>query len=427
MRFKKPTIKRRPRPHLIPQLTPILAPSASPSSPPLSQDLLSPLTPDDLTTLSLIPRRRHLRRHPLYKRLAPTIDALLSGFAWHLNPLPPDAPLASPWPLRAVAWNIERGKRFDPLLASLTLHPSLRDADLLLLTEVDIGMGRSQNRHVPQALAHHLGMQFVFANSHLVLSPGDSGEQDHHTPNTRSLHGCALLSKRHISRFCSVPLPERVDKFHAFEKRLGCKRALIAEVLMDDGPLTVAVVHLDPFCSPKHRAFQIGLVLDAIHIFSGDQRALLGGDLNTNTYNLTSGITLVTDILKRLTQLKIPDIIHHYQHPHLRFERPVFDRLSAAGFSIDSLNNPNGTLHYNVDDPEIVQKSQAYMPRRVWEGFRRRLQPGQETVGMHLDWFASKHLTGSPGDPLPQYHWHDLPISDHDPISAVFEPLPPSI
>ena len=77
-------------------------------------------------------------------------------------------------------------------------------------------------------------------------------------------------------------------------------------------------------------------------------------------------------------------------------------RLSAAGFSIDPLNNPNGTLHYNVDDPEIVQKSQAYMPRRVWEGFRRRLQPGQETVGMHLDWFASKHLTGSPGDPLEQ-------------------------
>src|SRR5437773_1052242 len=83
---------------------------------------------------------------------------------------------------------------------------------------------------VARELASALGMRYVFANSHLVLAPGDSAEQDHGQENALALHGNALLSRFPIRRFEAVTLPEYQDKFHALEKRLGEKRALLADV-----------------------------------------------------------------------------------------------------------------------------------------------------------------------------------------------------
>jgi hypothetical protein len=45
--------------------------------------------------------------------------------------------------LRALAWNIERGNRFDGIVDALKNHRELKDKDLLLLTELDYGMARS--------------------------------------------------------------------------------------------------------------------------------------------------------------------------------------------------------------------------------------------------------------------------------------------
>jgi hypothetical protein len=112
-----------------------------------------------------------------------------------------------------VTWNVERGKRFEPLLGLLQGHPELVGADLLLLTELDIGMGRSGNRHIPRELGRALGLDWVFANFHLVLAPGDSAERDHGVPNTQGLHGAALLSRFPIRRFAAVSLPERANTY----------------------------------------------------------------------------------------------------------------------------------------------------------------------------------------------------------------------
>lgn len=386
---------------------------------PPSCDLEHGLSPTDLDALAKIRRRRRLHRSAIFRALEPRIDAALDGFVWRL-----DASEATPqtsWPLHAVAWNVERGKRFAPLMGLLTEHEHLRDADLLLLTEVDIGMGRSGNLHVPFELAQRLGMRCVFANSHLVLSPGDSAERDHGQPNTRALHGCALLTKLPVRRFCAVTLPEYVDKFHALEKRLGCKRALLVELeAPPNSPfptLTVAVVHLDPFCPPRHRAAQMDLVLRACTQFAPGQPVLLGGDLNTNTYNLTSGLTLVADLFLRLARQGIERTIDHYRYPQRLFERGLFAHLQRAAFDLESFNDIHqGTLYYDVDDPEVVEKSLAYLPKPLWEHFRKRLTPWQGVVALHLDWFAGLGLRGENPRVIARAAWNGERVSDHDPI-----------
>src|SRR6266511_233380 len=51
---------------------------------------------------------------------------------------------------RIVAWNIERGNEFTGQLEVFRHHPYIKDADVLLLVEADIGMVRSGNRNVVQ-------------------------------------------------------------------------------------------------------------------------------------------------------------------------------------------------------------------------------------------------------------------------------------
>ena len=126
----------------------------------------------------------------------PLVDTLLEGFEWDLEPtLGTQLTPRRPGVVRVVAWNVERGKRFAELRHALVHDPLLREADLLLLTEVDIGMGRSQNLNVPREIAAALGMGYVFANYHIVLAEGDRGERGHGVPNTKAMHGCALLTR----------------------------------------------------------------------------------------------------------------------------------------------------------------------------------------------------------------------------------------
>src|SRR5690242_20080248 len=54
---------------------------------------------------------------------------------------------------RFVAWNIERGTQLAGQLEALRTNPFLRDADVLLLIETDVGMARSGNVDVARTMA----------------------------------------------------------------------------------------------------------------------------------------------------------------------------------------------------------------------------------------------------------------------------------
>ena len=113
-----------PRPQPYPALTRPLPPR---------HRLVHQLTPE-LERLGEIRRRRHLKRNRIYKRIAPEIDRVLEGFEWDLSIAPPPMrPKLADDRVRAVAWNVERGKRFDGVRALLRQHEVLGQADLIYL------------------------------------------------------------------------------------------------------------------------------------------------------------------------------------------------------------------------------------------------------------------------------------------------------
>ncbi|HWB80601.1 MAG TPA: endonuclease/exonuclease/phosphatase family protein [Nannocystaceae bacterium] len=361
-------------------------------------------------------RRRALERDDMYRKLQPDIRRVLEGCEWDLTACAPSTRRA-PW--RAVAWNVERGKRFDQLMTRLRVEPAMRDADLMLVTELDIGMGRSGNRNVPKAMAGALGMGYVFANYHLVLAPGDSAEQDAELPNELALHGAALLSRHPIKRAWTVELPELVDKFHVIEKRLGTKRALLCEVAMPDGPLLVAVLHLDPFASSAHRAMQMRLVTAAIDA-TGIDRVLLGGDLNTNTYDLGSKLGLTKNVLHKLFRFGFAGTVRQYMTPEQVFERPLFEAIARAGFVTDGFTDPHaGTIAYDLNDPEVREKSLQYLPMWAFKWLERKLGPWNGCVPMRLDHFAGRGLVPVRASTLPRDYEGER-VSDHSPIVLEF-------
>ena len=382
----------------------------------LSHDLV-PVLPE----LAAIRRRRSLVRSPAYRRHRDEIDRVLAGFEWSLTERTPGPPT-----LRAVAWNIERGKHLRGVANLLASHPDLKDADLILLTEVDIGMGRSGNVNVASELARVLGMDYVYGNMELLLSPGDAFERAHGQPNTLALHGCALLTRLPVRRFHGVRLPEFRDKFHAYEKRLGGKRALLCEVLLEDGPLTVVIPHLDPFAPPRHRAHQMRLLLREVERF-GPDRVLLGGDLNTNTYSLGTRAGLAANVLYKLGLVGFDETIRHYMTPDRKFERGVFRALRGHGYEIDAFNDRSqGTCFYDIHDAELADWTRTYVPSVVWRWLRRKLEPWQGRVPLRLDWMAGRGIGAATAGVVPAPRLVGVPVSDHNPIWVRLCPAPPA-
>lgn len=367
-----------------------------------------------LDRLSRIRSRRVLRRDADYRKLEREIVRVTDGFEWDLGPTL--SPPRSRERVGVVAWNVERGKRLDGLLEVMSREDRLRKADLYLLTEVDIGVGRSGNRHVPRELAEHLGTGYVYCNMDLLLSPGDAFERDHGYPNELALHGCALLTRWPVTRFECVSLIEYRDKFHDDEKRLGGKRALVCEVLLPDGPLTVAVTHLDPFSPPRHRARQMRRVLRAVERM-GNRRALVGGDWNTNTYDLGTSWGLFVNIAHKLIRFGFTGTIEQYMTPEEVFERQTFAALERAGFDLERYNERAvGTAYYDLNDPELDDWTRRYVPGFAHRWLRKQLEPWNHCVPLRIDWLAGRGL--HPENPaVIQRPLHaGKPVSDHDPL-----------
>lgn len=375
---------------------------------------------EELDRWSTLQSRAAIERDPGYRRHRAQVQALLHGFQWDLRAATATT-AARPGRLRVGAWNVERGKRWPALCGVLREHPGLADLDVLLLTEVDHGMGRSGNRDVAGQLGQHLGMGHVFAPSHLVLSPGDHAEQHHGVPNTLALHGSALLTRFPVRRVLGVGLPEYGDKLHALERRLGSKRAVLAELDAPGGVLTVALVHLDPFSSPTHRARQMRRVVESLRELDG-RRVILGGDFNTNTYDLGSPARLLVNLGGKLLRYGFAGTVAQYMMPEQRLERPVFDVLAGAGLSIDGFVDPDtDTIRFDLNDPEYLDKAQRMLPRPLFQWLQRRIEPWNGAVPMRMDWLAGRGLRPTAAWTVTRPRHRGEHVSDHDPIGVELE------
>src|ERR1041384_2296449 len=91
-----------------------------------------------------------MERSSIYQEIKEEVERVLTTVVQ--ENFAPAQQLSSDDVVHALAWNIERGNRFEGIAEALKSHPELKDKDLLLLTELDYGMARSGNRCVGTAL-----------------------------------------------------------------------------------------------------------------------------------------------------------------------------------------------------------------------------------------------------------------------------------
>jgi len=148
-------------------------------------------------------------------------------------------------------------------------------------------------------------------------------------------------------------------------------------------------------------------------------RVLLGGDLNTNTYNLSNRRTTARDAVLKLATHGIRGSVARYMVPQKhRGERRVFDAMDAASLDWATFNDLSAsTLTYDLQDPELIEKTLAFLPKPVWHVLERLLA-STRFAPLRLDWFAGRGLVAQDAGVI-ALDAVDSPrdrLSDHQPI-----------
>jgi endonuclease/exonuclease/phosphatase family metal-dependent hydrolase len=204
--------------------------------------------------------------------------------AVELQPPPASAPAKDE--LKIVFWNAERLKYLEPSVALL----GGQGADVLLLCEVDQGMARSGNRHTIAETAARLEAGYVFGVEFVELDLGDARERGWHANETNAagLHGGGIVSRHPLLRPALIRLETSGRWFDgAFgERRVGGRIAVLAEVEIAGRPVLLVSVHYESHSDPGDRLVQTRTMLEAIDEHAPGVPVLIGGDFNTNTFDL---------------------------------------------------------------------------------------------------------------------------------------------
>lgn len=333
-----------------------------------------------------------LQSSPLYAKLRPEIEKVLSTVAQ--ENFAPDLPAkTSRSSLRATAWNIERGIRFESILRELREHPLMSNSDVLLLTELDYGMARTDNRFVAREIAEQLRLNYVFSPCYINLNKGSGLEVHTAGENTQALHGNAIFSRYPLTGAHLLALPNGKDKMRDNEKRLGSQTAAIADVLHPTGTLRLVSLHLDAHSTQRHRHRQMSLLLDHLDTLRPQIPVLIGGDWNTSTYNSRRAVYTILGFFRRVLMGVGNVIRNHYVHPERWFERGLFKELEKRGYDYRNLNEPGaGTFPYDVKDLAVNTNMGDWIPQWCFWFLNRALEPHGGRCSLKLDWFAGKGI-----------------------------------
>lgn len=281
--------------------------------------------------------------------------------------------------VRVVQWNIERGLEFDAIRLAFTDAKKfaglmedrdakvedktlqrirdqidlLKDADVVILNEVDWGVNRTLFRNVGAELAGALNMNYAYGVEFVEVDPITMGidqsvivkevETAYTEPaDSKSdliervkqvmkpdpsrylgLHGTAILSRYPLSNVRLIPFQFQGHDWYADEKkrasgfakaqgavgdtvfkeqlvrqvRRGGRMMLLADLVNSDlpsGKITVVATHLEDEASPESRRKQLEELLQQIAPIRNP--VILAGDMNTSTHD---GIPMsVTRLLK---------------------------------------------------------------------------------------------------------------------------------
>jgi endonuclease/exonuclease/phosphatase family metal-dependent hydrolase len=270
--------------------------------------------------------------------------------------------------LRVAAWNAERLKYRAPSAALL------RDAgaDVVLLTEADIGMARSGNRHTVRDLADALGMGWAYGVEFAELGLGDARECEWHADedNRVGLHGNAILSRHPLLDPVIIPLDAGGTWFagrSGNQRRLGGRMAVAAR-LDTPKPLWLVAAHLESHSDATDRARQAERLVVAIdRLVPAEAGVVLGGDFNTTE---ASGAFDAAEA-----------------------EEPLFAVLRDAGFDWRRCNAPGTTQ-------------------------RTRPDGTPEPPFAKLDWLFTRHVEAEMPETIAAVDETGAAISDHEVVAA---------
>lgn len=186
--------------------------------------------------------------------------------------------------LRIAAWNMERGRHWEDGANLIREHVALKDAGVVLLGEMDLGMARSGNVHTTRNMADVLGMNYAYAIEFIELTGGEKEERERYPgANERGYHGNAILSRYPMRNLRMLRFPGIEKWFGDYQQRLGGRNALLAEIDFRGHSVTLCSTHLESGGTPTDDAFrteQGRYILTEILDHAGDAPVLLGGDLN---------------------------------------------------------------------------------------------------------------------------------------------------
>lgn len=326
--------------------------------------------------------------------------------------------------VRVASWNIEKGKNFKGLVEAFSSHPILRYADLVLLNEVDVGMNRSENRHVARELAQALNMHYVFAPAYLELTKGIDRERDLPGENKVGLQGNAILSRHPLRNPRVIDLPACWEHFDSEEKRYGRRIALLSDALIDTVRLVVVCTHLEVRNTPTCRAKQMTTIMKSLGKENKDP-ILIGGDFNSNTFVRGNRWRTLTGCLRIL--FSPPDRLRkRLLHPSTSGE-PLFGVLARHGFSFLEFNDAQATSSASLNGIEDA----LHLPEFLQKAALARLARYDYQLELKLDWIAARGIRAlSDGEmcdasskvfsvspqTIKRLTFQDRPISDHDPV-----------
>ena len=122
-----------------------------------------------------------------------------------------------------------------------------------------------------------------------------------------------------------------------------------------------------------------------------DGALLVGGDLNTTTYDLSSPLALARNLLHKLFVTGFDDTVEQYMTPELRYEQPVFDVLARARARrrrVQRLRS-SGTLT-STSTTSTRCRRRGLVGGALTRLLVRLLRPWNGCVPARLDWFAGR-------------------------------------
>ncbi|HEY2954863.1 MAG TPA: endonuclease/exonuclease/phosphatase family protein [Candidatus Eisenbacteria bacterium] len=324
-------------------------------------------------------------------------------------------PPRDPARLKAVHWNIEHGNRYPEVESALATHPDLREADLVLLNEVDLGMARSGNRDVAADLGEALGLYSAWTPLFLECTSGRDEDPGRAAgrQNEEALFGLALLSRYPLGAVRAIELSRSTALQFDVERMYGRYVALIAEIERPGAPFVAVSTHLEVHRTRARRAQQMRVLLGAL---DGEQRPVaLGGDFNSHTFD--RGLRL-SPLAGAAVLLLLPGgaLAERLVRPDRGPARePLFDHLRGAGFEWERFCDGAPTLQLRFERLGEVRA----LPPPLRSAGRRVLAWAERRARLRLDWFAGRGWHGGRGFTV---RGLDGPgqASDHAPLAAEF-------